>query len=555
MRKTYKFKVMSIIFLAITLSTTVLFANPKGKIAILKRLNVGEAYTPRVLGLFIGIQDYEDPLWQDLKYPEKDVKDMVNFFTNNAALRLDYKMVLTQPEETTRDNILNHKLDEFKMKNSSDKDIVIVYFSSHGTLAKELITVIENGRKIKESQKVPYILTSDTKEGKIADSAIGLFKVVEWFERLQSQRKVLILDMCHSGRDGKSQLSPAQAAQIKSAKGISYTPMEDSKASIILSACPMGGTSYEDTDLKNSVYTHFLLEGMQLGDLNGDGAITISEAHNYSIDKTRFYTWERKKYKQIPATYSKILGKDPIVVNGTLSQAGNPTLFSYASANHDVEIFIDGMNKGLLPKGVRVIPGEYNVECVRNGKTLFNEKIKFKSGFDYMLPYFQIKKNKNEDNMILTVEGTYRNFVCKDIPKKLIPAGPASGFSFYRYGFTTDWLCISGGFDYGGGENISQYSTRAGIKLTKAMRDARFFIGPDLMLMNFRYAINGVEDIRIDPEIFFFCPGVEALVTYKFKNDFTLCLGTRFHYLSYRINSTVNDVAATQAFLSAGYTF
>lgn len=530
-------------------------ANPKGKAIALERVEAGKAYTPRVLGMFIGIQEYDDPFWHDLKFPGKDVSDMVAFFTDNPALKLDYQMVLTKSSETTRDYIFNRKFDEFDMKNTSDQDIVIVYISSHGTLTKELMTIIKDGQRIQEARKVPYILTSDTKEGKIADSALALDKVIQWFERLRSQRKVLILDMCHSDGSGKSQLAARQAELIQSAKGISYTPMEDSQASIILSSCPLGGTSYEDNTLQNSIYTHFLLEGMRKGDLDGDGAISISEAHNYSIDKTHQYTWENKAYKQIPTSYSKILGKDPIIVSGKVSNIGNPTLFSYASKNYGVAVFLDGRNKGMLPKGIPVKPGGHTLECMRDGQLIFSEYIDFQPGHDYMLPYFGAS-DPDDRKWLCIVESGLRIFNSGDVPEDLIRNGFVMGASIYRYGFESSWLGISGGVDISPNEDAVQYAVRAGLKFTSAIDDnARIFIGPDLMYMIFKYKEDTIGFTRVDKDMTFLCPGMEGLFAYNINAPWVITASARLYYLPYEINSETNNVIFSQISLAVGYSF
>ncbi len=550
-----KAKLLGVTFLILITTTTSLWADAKGRTTIIKRLNVEGAYTPKVLGLFIGIQEYRDPFWHDLKYPEKDVRDMVEFFTNNATLELDYKMVLTKPEETTRNYIFNHKLDEFKMKNSSDKDVVIVYISSHGTLTKELVTVIQEGKKTKEPRKVPYILTSDALEGKIADSALALYKVIDWFEKLRSQRKVLILDMCHSGRFGKSQLSPDQADLIESAKGINYTPMEDSWASIILAACPIGGVSFEDNALKNSVYTHFLIEGMRLGDLNKDGAVSISEAHNYAIDETHQYTWEFKQYKQVPTTYSRILGKDPIIVFGASAKKATPTLFSYSSANYGVDVYLDGVHQAMLPKGIVVKPGVHKVMCKYDGRTIFNEKIKIIPGNDYMLPYFKDLKHEKEKTSFFLAEGGYRNYARSDVAEELAPGTPTIGFSLHRYGIITDWIGLSFGLNYGGSDDLAQYAANFGIKLTTPLSRLRLFAGPDVMVLFFRYASDLIAEKRVDQEVMFFCPGAEVFLTYKFKMNAVLSFGVRAHYMPYSLGSEIYNMFDNQVFIAAGILF
>lgn len=545
----------ALIMTTLMLAPCTAWAGAKGKITQLNRIDIGDAYSTKVLGLFIGIQHYRDPFWHDLKYPRKDVSDMVAYFTENEAIKLDFQMVLDQDTDTTRDHILNHALDAFEIKNASSDDIVIVYVSSHGTLVNELFDVIKDGKPSKAYRKVPYILTSDSRENKIADSAIALRKVTDWFEQLRSKRKVLILDMCHSGRGGKSQLSPDQAALLGSTKGISYVPFEDSQASIILTACPIGGTSFEDDALQNSVYTHFLLEGMRKGDLNGDGAVTISEAHNYSIDRTRQYTWERKQYKQVPTTYSKILGKDPLIVYGAPSEPATPILFSYTQKNHGLELYIDGIHQGLLPKGVPVAPGEHTVALAYQGLPIYRETVQMAQGSDYELPEMTKPKAPKPKTLTLMAEGGYRGYLRDDVPEALLPGATTGGFSIYHYNTFSKWIGLSGGFNYGANDDLQQLATQIGLKLTLSRKKLRFFLGPDLLIMFFNYASDRIDGQEVDQTMTLFSPGAEALFMYTFDSGMTLAAGARAHYLPYTHNGNTHSVVSNQGFVSLGYSF
>ncbi len=523
----------------------------KGYITRLKRMKIEDAYTPKVLGLFIGISDYKDVLWHDLKYPKKDVADMVGFFENSDAMNLDYKAVLTTPEKTTRDYILNEALDAFEMKNTSEKDIVIAYISGHGTLTHELLQVINSdGGTI--PVKRPYIVTSDTREGKVEDSAISMNKITDWFDKLRSRRKILILDLCHSGL-GKSQISPEDRKKIRSAKGINYTPIEDSWASIILSACSMGGTSYEDDKLKNSVYTHFLLKGMGEGDLNGDGAVTISEAHNYAIDRTRQYTWEHKGVKQVPTAYSKILGKDPIRVSGRPATAGAPVLFSYNSSNTGVELYVDNVYQGMLPKGIKINPGEHTIECRYQGRTVLNEKMKAAPGNEYMLPQL-FNPGKFRGYLVLANTG-YRTFVRSDVSKDLLPDIPHIGTSIYYYGRPDSNLAWSGSLSYGTNEELTQYTVSAGLKYTTLFKSLRLFAGPELMISTFSYNSDFVGHHRISDDLTFVCPGADLLFTYEPKPRLMIAGGLGTYYLPYKLNDYTSNLMMNQLFLSVGYGF
>ncbi len=532
-----------------------LYANTKGEMIRLKRVQmegVENAYTPKVLGLFIGISGFEDPVWHDLNYPEKDVQDMVNFFSENWTMALDDKMVLTGSEKTTRDHVLNYALRTFGLKNASEEDVVIVYISGHGTLTRDFAITTTLGMTVKEPCKRPFIVASDTQSDRVAETAIPLHQITQWFENIKSRRKALILDMCHSGL-GKSQISPYQEELIYSAKGINFEPIEDSWASIILSACPMGGTSYEDANLENSVYTHFLLEGMQKGDLNHDGAVSISEAHNYAIDRTALFTEEKKGHRQIPTAYSRVLGKDPIVVCGSPTGTGNPTLFSYSSTSRNVEVYVDQEYKGMFPKGVAIETGKHLVELKKQNKIVFKKTIDFDDNYDYM---FSVKTTPPlKVNTFIQSEGGYRSYSGQDIPDDLTPSGITGGFSIHATGIKASWLGGTYGMEYSRNQDVRQYAVRAGINFRKTITWADLMAGPELMFLFIEYFSDQIDRYYVDRNMFFTCPGVQFMISKKTRHKMVLSFGARAHYMPYELDTVRARVIAGQGFAAVGYDF
>ena len=541
--------------LFILLSSSLVLAGSKGNIREVSQFRIKDGFQPKVLGLFIGIKEYQDPLWHDLRYPKKDVADMVRFFSKKSPLKLDYRMVLTKPKNTTRDYILNKSLDRFAMRNLSENDVVIVYISSHGSLSMEQVTVINaKGEKQIENRKKPYILTSDTREERMTDSAIPLSRMTDWFERLPSRRKVLILDMCHSGRNGKSQISAAEKEKLSREKGIGYVPMEDSRASIILAACPIGGTSFEDSQIKNSVYTHFLLKGMTHGDLNKDGGTTISEAHNYAIDRTMRYTWKKFHYKQIPTSYSRVLGKEPIIVSGAPKQPGLPSIASYSSGNQGLSLFVDGLFKGMLPKGVAVSPGVHKIECRNNGERLFSDTRNFKTGFDYMLPEVNEKKEPPlRKKVFISPELIYQQYSQNALPDDAVPDTAAAGISVRFDNFGPDWLSLSAGFDMSGNSDVDIQSFRAGLYYIAGSSKNRLYIGPEIMRRDYLYKKTDFGDVTIDSEYSLLCPGLGIEYLKPIGKRYLLNMGARFYYIPYEVNSTVETVISNQFFMGLGF--
>jgi len=249
------------------------------------------------------------------------------------------------------------------------------------------------------------------------------------------------------------------------------------------------------------------------------------------------------------------LGKDPIVVYGSQAKKGVPTLFSYASANQGVEVYLDGVHKGMLPKGITVAPGAYKVVCKYDGRTIFNERIKVEPGNDYMLPYFKEMKYEEEDKTFILVNGGYRKFFPGDVDEELLPNSPILGFSIHRHDVITKWLGLSGGFDYGKSGDLEQYAPRVGVKVTVPVGGTRFFIGPDFMFMFFRYTADTIADKKVPSDMSFFCPGAETILSYKFDMGLVMALGASAYYLPYELDGVINNISFAQGFAGLGYAF
>ena len=131
----------------------------------------------------------------------------------------------------------------------------------------------------------------------------------------------------------------------------------------MLSAASFGEAAREDEALGHDVYTYFFLEALRAGDRDGDGAVTISEAHDYARERT----WQFTEGQQRPAAESTVLGVDPIVLRGQRERQGSPVIFSYAHTADGIAVRLAGQQKGVLPGGFVAAPGTQRLELVDSG--------------------------------------------------------------------------------------------------------------------------------------------------------------------------------------------
>jgi hypothetical protein len=312
---------------------------------------VTKALEPRRIALLVGIQQFDDPRWRALRFPQADASGLAAVLGDPARGKFDQVEVVAPG--ATRDDV-RAALRRLEARDGDERDTVVVYVSSHGTLARD-------GR----GELHRYLVTRDTRADAISETGLSLDELRTEFDRLRSRRKVLILAACHSGA-GKSALPPPLDAELAGIKaGFFVRPIEEvSRASVVLAASAWGETAREDERLGHDIYTHFLIEALREGaDRNGDGATTVTEAHDYA----RRMTYEYTGGQQRPTAESSEVGVDPVVLAGRVRRPGRPELYSYSSRLDGFTVRVDGKPLAELPGGVALDPGSHRVQVAKGG--------------------------------------------------------------------------------------------------------------------------------------------------------------------------------------------
>ncbi|HET9551974.1 MAG TPA: caspase family protein [Anaeromyxobacteraceae bacterium] len=323
------------------------------------------AHQPRRLALLVGVQQFQDPQWRPLRYPEADAQGLADVLRDPQLGAFDDVEVIGSATDRAG---LRAALARLGDKSRDEQDTVVLYLSSHGTLARDAAGQLRR-----------YLVLADTRMSDVAGTALSMDELKAAFDRLRSRRKVLVLAACHSG-GGKSLLPDEVQHELQGVKaGFFVRPIEEvSRASVVLAASDWGETAREDEHLGHDIYTHFFIEALRLGaDRNGDGAITASEAHDYARRMTYEYTGGRQR----PSAETSEVGVDPIVLVGKVTRAGKPELYSYATALDGFEVRVDGRPLAELPGGVALDPGRYRVQVAKGGgPSLLDERLSLGSG-------------------------------------------------------------------------------------------------------------------------------------------------------------------------------
>jgi WD40 repeat protein len=242
---------------------------------------------PDLYVLAVGVSHYLHKGY-DLKFADKDAKDLSNALQKQLAHYRQVHAVVLTNENATRKAILDAGT---KLRNAGREDVVVVFLAGHGTVSSDFQFYFEQYETNFENPPQTGLSWNDL------DALLS---------SIPSRHKVLLIDTCHAGEQDSGHVSSpsgsAPATAVPQGPGnVHFTPtrqqdlavellLEDfedlrrgSGASVI-GAAAGSEYSYESSVWKNGVFTFSVLEGLQTGkaDLNEDGRISVEELKRYA---------------------------------------------------------------------------------------------------------------------------------------------------------------------------------------------------------------------------------------------------------------------------------
>jgi formylglycine-generating enzyme required for sulfatase activity/uncharacterized caspase-like protein len=218
------------------------------------------------LALLIGVSEYQPGL-NPLPCAVKDVEAMRRVLTHPEIGNFaegDITALKNPQRQEMEDAIYN------LFAHRQKEDLLLFYFSGHG---------------IKDDNGKLYLSTraTNTQNGRLVKpSAVAASVLHESMNESRSQRQVIILDCCFSG-------AIAQGLTVKGDGTVNLQEQLGGKGRAILTSSTSTQYSFEQEGSHLSIYTRYLVEGMEKGaaDRDGDGWISIDELHEYASDKVK----------------------------------------------------------------------------------------------------------------------------------------------------------------------------------------------------------------------------------------------------------------------------
>ena len=219
------------------------------------------------IALLIGVSEYEPGL-NPLPAAVRDVEALQKVLLNPAigGFAESDVVLLKNPDRQTMEEAI-----ETLFTDRSKDDLVLLFFSGHG---------------IKDDAGRLFLTTRATRKTPRGDlvrsTAIQSNFIQDSMSRSRSKRQVVILDSCFSG-------AFAEGLSAKDDGTIDIRSQLGGEGRAILTSSSSTQYSFEHEGSELSLYTRFLIEGIQTGaaDLDQDDVVSIDELHEYSSRKVR----------------------------------------------------------------------------------------------------------------------------------------------------------------------------------------------------------------------------------------------------------------------------
>lgn len=220
--------------------------------------------------LAVGIGDYHH--LSSLSKTTTDARDLhallaqSGYPATNMALLLD--------DQATKATI-SDRLDWLAHRAGSD-DTVLIFFSGHGA------------RRVGGFEPGEYLCPVEADWYNLHATAISDEELTTALRAIHAGRVAVFLDACHSGGVGE----PKDAVlQVKA--GFSeavYARLAEGRGRVVIASCRPDEVSWELTEMRNGLFTHYMLEGLRGAAVNAEGFVGI-------LDLFKYISWQVPRHR------------------------------------------------------------------------------------------------------------------------------------------------------------------------------------------------------------------------------------------------------------------
>ena len=233
--------------------------------------------TGKKYAVLVGVNDYVR--LRNLQYTKNDIEALrdelykIGFEKNNVYCLVSG--AAAAKDLPTKENI--EVVIETVLNMAKAGDTVIVAMSGHG---------VEVGGQAR-------FCPPDTKDdiASLENTTVAIGDIFANFEQCKATMKLMIIDACRN--------NPFRSKDVAGAKSLG-TLDDVPEGMLLLQSCKKGELSYEDEDLKQGVFTHYLVEGLRGEAANKKGEVTLLGLASYTIEQTQRHALDQFRARQQP---------------------------------------------------------------------------------------------------------------------------------------------------------------------------------------------------------------------------------------------------------------
>jgi CheY-like chemotaxis protein len=228
--------------------------------------------------LLIGIGEYQNI--NKLSKTVVDAEDLSAVLLENGYAKEN--IILLRNNEATKNDI-SQSLD-WLARRVKNNDTVIFFFSGHGLQMKGGFNPGE------------YLCTVQTNLNNLPNTCISDAEFTRALNSINAGRLVVFLDACHSGGIGAP-----KDHNLSVTKGLSenfYQTLAQATGRAIIAACGPNEVAWELPDMRNGLFTHYLLEGIR-GKAAQDGVVTVNSLFHYVYKHVASHDNRQHPYQKV----------------------------------------------------------------------------------------------------------------------------------------------------------------------------------------------------------------------------------------------------------------
>ncbi len=241
--------------------------------------------------LLIGVSEYEPGLTA-LPSALRDVEAMCGVLSQVEVGGFDQVSILKNPDPLE----MQIEIQKTFSSNCKKNDLVLLFFSGHG---------------VKDDRGHLYLTTRLTRKTGQGDLVKGTAVSAQFIHNLmddcRSRRQIIILDCCFSG-------AFAAGLSAKDDGSIDIKTQLGNEGRVILTSSTSTQYSFEQKDAELSIYTRYLVEGLESGvaDQDRDGMVSVADLHAYAKERVQDSMPNMKpEIYAIKEGYKILLAKSP----------------------------------------------------------------------------------------------------------------------------------------------------------------------------------------------------------------------------------------------------